>query len=55
MDALTLITVGLYAFSAVVFYAAYRFTKDLIRKHNDIYPLLYALEEADKKKARGEG
>jgi peptidoglycan/LPS O-acetylase OafA/YrhL len=29
-------------------------TRKLIKQHNDIYPLLYAMEEADKKKERGE-
>ncbi len=30
------------------------FTRKLMKQHNDIYPLLYAMEEADKKKERGE-
>jgi hypothetical protein len=54
MDTLTLMTIGLYVVSGIIFYVAYRFTKNLIKQHNDIYPLLYGLEEAEKKKQRGE-
>jgi hypothetical protein len=40
----------LLAFSFVVFYIFGRFTLGLMRKHRDIYGLLYAMEEEGKKK-----
>jgi hypothetical protein len=50
------------AWTIVIYLAAFlllglfaRFTMKLIKQHNDVYPLLYAMEEADKKKERGEG
>ncbi len=30
------------------------FTLHLLKQHKDVYPLLYALEEAERKKERGE-
>ena len=49
------------AWTIVIYIAAFAllglfgwFTWKLIKQHNDIYPLLYALEEAEKKKERGE-
>jgi hypothetical protein len=49
MDQVTLLTLGLLAFSLAVFYWFAKFTAKLIRQHYDIYGLLYALEEAEKK------
>ncbi|MCW4049577.1 MAG: hypothetical protein NWE89_07545 [Candidatus Bathyarchaeota archaeon] len=37
-------------FSLGVFYWFGRFTMKLIKQHYDIYPLLYDLEESEKKK-----
>lgn len=42
-------TWGLLAFSFVVFYIFGRFTLRLMRQHRDIYSLLYAMEEEEKK------
>ena len=53
MDVVIIYTILIYvaAFLMIAWFA--RFTMKLMRQHNDIYPLLYDLEEADKKK-RGE-
>ncbi|MFQ6053410.1 MAG: hypothetical protein ACE5OO_04180 [Candidatus Bathyarchaeia archaeon] len=50
MDKVTLMTLGLFAFSMIVFVLFGRFTLKLIRQHRDIYSLLYALEEDEKKR-----
>ena len=50
MDSVMLMTVGLLAFSLIVFYFFARFTAKLIRQHRDISGLLYAFEEQEKKK-----
>lgn len=49
------------AWTIVIYLAAFLllglfalFTRKLIKQHNDVYPLLYAMEEADKKKERGD-
>jgi hypothetical protein len=49
------------AWTIVIYLAAFlllgwfaMFARKLIKQHNDIYPLLYALEESDKKKERGD-
>jgi len=52
MDSVTLMTWGLFAFSLIVFYFFARFTLKLIRQHRNIYSLLYAFEEEEKKKRR---
>ncbi len=49
MDQVTLFSLGLLAFSLAVFYWFAKFTAKLIRQHYDIYSILYALEEAEKK------
>ncbi len=46
------ILIYLAAFAMLAWFA--RFTIKLIKQHNDIYPLLYDIEEAEKKKKRGE-
>ena len=45
------------AWTIVIYIAAFlllglfaMFTRKLIKQHNDIYPLLYAMEESDKKR-----
>jgi len=52
LDSVTLITLGILAFSLVVFYFFARFTAKLIRQHRDIYSLMHALEEDEEKKRR---
>ncbi|HUS77899.1 MAG TPA: hypothetical protein VM050_04480 [Patescibacteria group bacterium] len=51
-DAVTLMTIGLYLVSAVIFIWFGRFTLDLIKQHRNIYPILFELEEAEKRKQR---
>jgi hypothetical protein len=46
------ILIYLAAFAMLGVFA--KFTLNLIKQHNDIYPLLYAMEDAEKKKERGE-
>ena len=46
------ILIYLAAFAMLGVFA--KFTLNLIKQHNDVYPLLYAMEEAEKKKERGE-
>ena len=55
IDIILVYTVLIYlaAFAMIAWFA--RFTIKLIKQHNDIYPLLYDIEEAEKKKKRGEG
>ncbi len=53
MDYVTGMTLLLFGISAVIFYWFARFTLKLIRQHYDIYPLLYELEEEEKRKQRG--
>ncbi len=55
MDQVTLFALALLAFSFTVFYWFAKFTAKLIRQHYDIYSLLYALEEAEKRKGEEEG
>mgnify|MGYP006910659808 CR=1 FL=1 len=50
LDSVTLATIGIFAFSLAVFYLFARFTAKLIRQHRNVYGLLYALEEEEKKK-----
>lgn len=54
MDIVLVYTILIYlaAFAMLAWFA--RFTLKLIKQHNDIYPLLYDVEEAEKKKQRGE-
>ena len=47
MDMIDIVSVVIIVFSLGVFG---RFTYRLIKQHYDIYPLLYGLEEAEKKK-----
>ncbi|HIH88226.1 TPA: hypothetical protein HA344_03330 [Candidatus Bathyarchaeota archaeon] len=55
MDIVFIYMILIYAASFVMIAWFVRFTIKLIKQHNDIYPLLYAMEEAEKKKERGEG
>jgi hypothetical protein len=50
IDTITLISLFFLAVSGGIFWYFGRWTVRLIRQHNDIYPLLYALEEEEKKK-----
>jgi membrane protein insertase Oxa1/YidC/SpoIIIJ len=54
LDAVLISTLLLFAVSGVIFYWFFRFTVNLIKQHNNVYPLLYELEEAEKKKEKGE-
>ena len=55
MDTLLLYTIIIYVAAIIMIGWFVNFTLKLIKQHNDIYPLLYDLEEAEKKKERGEG
>jgi len=50
MDIIDIMSIVIIVFSLGVFYWFGRFTYKLIKQHHDIYPLLYGLEEAEKKK-----
>jgi hypothetical protein len=50
MDIVDIVSLVLILFSLGVFYWFGRFTVRLIRQHYDVYPLLYELEESEKKK-----
>lgn len=50
MDKVTLMTLGILLFSLLVFYWFWRFTRKLMKQHYNIYDLLIALEEDEKKK-----
>lgn len=52
MELVFWLTLGLLAFSLAFFYVWGRFTKKLIRQHNNIFELLYAMEKAEEKKDR---
>ena len=52
MDYVTGMSLLLLGVSAVIFYWFARFTVKLIKQHYNIYPLLYELEEEEKKKQR---
>ena len=55
MDTLLLYTILIYAAAIIMIGWFVNFTLKLIKQHNNVYPLLYDLEEAEKKKKRGEG
>jgi len=50
LETVTLLTIVVFAFSVGLLYWFGRFTIKLIKQHYDIYPLLYELEEQEKKK-----
>ncbi len=50
IDNITLITLGLFLVSGIIFYWFGRFTLRLIRQHQDVQGLLYELEEQEKEK-----
>ena len=54
MDVVTASTIMVYAAAIILIGIFAVFTRKLIKQHNDIYPFLYDLEEAEKKKDRGE-
>jgi len=54
LDTVLFYTIIVYAAAIIMIGWFASFTIKLIKQHNNIYPLLYDLEEADKKKKRGE-
>jgi len=50
MDFVDIVTILILLFSLGIFYWFGRFTQRLIKQHYNIYPLLYELEESEKKK-----
>ncbi len=54
MDIVTAWTIVIWVAAIALLGTFAWFTRKLMKQHNDIYPLLYAMEEADKKKERGE-
>jgi hypothetical protein len=54
MDIIIIYTILIYLAAFAMLGVFAKFTLKLIKQHNDIYPLLYAMEEAEKKKDRGE-
>jgi hypothetical protein len=50
LDVVLVSTILIYAVGIGLIALFARFTMRLIKQHNDIYPLLYDLEEAEKKK-----
>lgn len=53
MDIVLAWTIVIYITAFLLLGLFAMFTRKLIKQHNDIYPLLYAMEESDKKKERG--
>jgi hypothetical protein len=54
MEPATFLSIVLWGVSFIIFFWFGRFTLNLIRQHKNINPLLYELEEAEKKKQHGE-
>jgi len=54
MDVVTFYTIILYAGGIACIAVFGLFTMRLVKQHKDVYPLLYALEEAERKKETGE-
>jgi len=52
MDMIDVISFIIILFSLGVFYWFGKFTQNLIKQHNDIYGLLYDVEEMEKEKKR---
>lgn len=50
LDKITLITWGVFILSMIMFYWFGKLTINLIRQHQDVYGLLAAIEEEEKKK-----
>jgi hypothetical protein len=50
MDIVDIISWSFLAISLGIFYWIWKFTMKLIKQHNNIYPLLYELDEAEKEK-----
>ncbi len=50
MDIVDIISWSFIAISLGLFYLIGKFTMKLIKQHNNIYPLLYELDEAEKEK-----
>jgi hypothetical protein len=54
VDIILVYTILIYVAAIAMLGIFAMFTIKLIKQHYDIYPLLYDLEEAEKKKNRGE-
>ncbi len=54
MDVVAFYTILLWAGGIACIAVFAYFTLHLVKQHEDVYPLLYALEEAERKKERGE-
>jgi hypothetical protein len=54
VDIILVYTIVIYAAAIAMIAVFAKFTLKLIKQHNDIYPLLYDLEEMEKKNKRGE-
>ena len=52
IDKVAIITWGIFLFSMALFYFFGRFTLNLMRQHQNIYSLLFELEEQEKEKQR---
>jgi len=52
IDKITVITWVIFLFSMVLFYFFGRFTLNLMKQHQNIYSLLFELEEQEKEKRR---
>ena len=52
MDMVDVLSIIILLFSLGIFYWFGKFTQNLIRQHNDIYGLMYDMEEIEKKKNR---
>lgn len=55
VDIILVYTILIYVAAIAMIAVFAKFTLKLIKQHNDIYPLLYDLEEMEKKNKRGEG
>jgi hypothetical protein len=55
VDTVLIYTILIYAAAIIMIGWFANFTLKLIKQHNNVYPLLYDLEEAEKKKEHGEG
>ena len=51
LDKITLITWGVFILSMIMFYWFGKLTLNLIRQHQDVYGLLAAIEEEEKRKS----
>lgn len=52
MDKIDILSYFFILISFGIFYWFARFTRSLIKQHYDLYPLMYDVEQAEKKKKR---